>query len=186
MKAGNAREARPLDGWHLRFSPPRSCTGFGGDEEPYAEFWDLAMTIRTQRTVNSFSLFVEPRVALHLGAFDRAGPRRRSTNKICGGISALCPGHQRRNGGNHGSGGRRRTSSRSPAPGGRERLRRRHLLRAAGRLHHDEALLKEAVAAWEAIGARFERACTLLLLAAYAEDGARELATLNRPLPATV
>ena len=61
-----------------------------------------------------------------------------------------------------------------------------NLLRAAGRLHNDEALLNEAVAAWEAIGARFERACTLLLLAAHAEDGARELATLNCPLPATV
>ena len=39
------------------------------------------------------------------------------------------------------------------------------LLRAAGRLHHDEAALKDSVAAWEAIGARFERACTLLLAA---------------------
>jgi hypothetical protein len=61
-----------------------------------------------------------------------------------------------------------------------------NLLRAAGRLHHDEALLNEAVAAWEAIGARFERACTPLLLAGRTEDGARELAALNCPLPATV
>ena len=29
MREGWERaEARPLDGWHLRFSPPRSCTGF--------------------------------------------------------------------------------------------------------------------------------------------------------------
>ncbi|HXW81957.1 MAG TPA: hypothetical protein VEJ84_20840, partial [Acidimicrobiales bacterium] len=58
-----------------------------------------------------------------------------------------------------------------------------HLLRAAGRLHDDEALLKESVAVWGSIGARFERACTLLLLPSHAEEGAAELSALGCPLP---
>ena len=58
-----------------------------------------------------------------------------------------------------------------------------HLLRAAGRLHGDEGLLKGSVEAWEAIGARSERACTLLLLPAFAEEGAAELTSLGCPLP---
>jgi len=45
------------------------------------------------------------------------------------------------------------------------------LLRAAGRLHHDETALKDSVAGWDAIGARFERACTLLLLPDRVDEG---------------
>jgi hypothetical protein len=58
------------------------------------------------------------------------------------------------------------------------------LLRAAGRLHHDETALKESVAGWEAIGARFERACTLLLLPDRADEGNAELAALGCIPPA--
>ncbi len=53
------------------------------------------------------------------------------------------------------------------------------LLRAAGRLRHDETALKESVAGWEAIGARFERACTLLLLPDRVDEGSAELAALG-------
>jgi hypothetical protein len=45
------------------------------------------------------------------------------------------------------------------------------LARAAGRLHGDRAALHDSVARWERIGARFERACTLLLLD---DEAARE------------
>jgi len=58
------------------------------------------------------------------------------------------------------------------------------LLRAGGRLHEDEHDLAASVAAWEAIGARFERACTLLLLPARHHEGAAELTALGSPLPA--
>jgi hypothetical protein len=58
------------------------------------------------------------------------------------------------------------------------------LLRVAGRLHHDETALKESVAGWEAIGARFERACTLLLLPDRANEGTAELAALGCIPPA--
>jgi hypothetical protein len=58
------------------------------------------------------------------------------------------------------------------------------LLRAAGRLRHDETALKDSVAGWESIGARFERACTLLLLPDRADEGNAELAALGCIPPA--
>jgi predicted ATPase/DNA-binding CsgD family transcriptional regulator len=53
------------------------------------------------------------------------------------------------------------------------------LLRAAGRLHDDLDALTEALERWERIGARFERAATLLLIPERADEGRRELATLR-------
>ncbi len=53
------------------------------------------------------------------------------------------------------------------------------LARAAGRLHGDQAELERSIAGWERIGARFERACTLLLLPDRAAEGLAELAALG-------
>jgi hypothetical protein len=50
------------------------------------------------------------------------------------------------------------------------------LARARGRLHGDPTALAESVRGWERIGARYERACTLLLLPDRAADGRAELA----------
>lgn len=50
------------------------------------------------------------------------------------------------------------------------------LSRATGRLYGDTAALETAVDGWERIGARFERACTLVLLPARADEGRTELA----------
>ncbi|MET7971415.1 LuxR C-terminal-related transcriptional regulator [Micromonospora sp. NPDC005305] len=54
------------------------------------------------------------------------------------------------------------------------------LRRAAGRLHHDEDALAASIRAWERIDARFERACTLLLLPERAAEGRAELVELTR------
>jgi hypothetical protein len=59
------------------------------------------------------------------------------------------------------------------------------LQRASGRLQRDPSQLEAAVTTWETIGARFERACTLTLLPTRREEGARELAQLGCPMPAT-
>jgi predicted ATPase/DNA-binding CsgD family transcriptional regulator len=53
------------------------------------------------------------------------------------------------------------------------------LARAAGRLHGDDAALTESLAGWEKIDARFERACTLLLLDGKADEGRAELRALG-------
>lgn len=52
------------------------------------------------------------------------------------------------------------------------------LARARGRLHGDPAELAAAVEGWERIGARFERASTLLLLPGREDEGRAELAEL--------
>jgi predicted ATPase/DNA-binding CsgD family transcriptional regulator len=57
------------------------------------------------------------------------------------------------------------------------------LARARGR-RGDAAALAEAVAGWERIGARFERACTLLLMAGRADEGHTEIAAMGATLPA--
>jgi predicted ATPase/DNA-binding CsgD family transcriptional regulator len=53
------------------------------------------------------------------------------------------------------------------------------LARATGRLHGDRAALEESLAGWERIEARFERACTLMLLPDRAAEGRAELAALG-------
>jgi hypothetical protein len=51
--------------------------------------------------------------------------------------------------------------------------------RAAGRLRGDAAALARSLAGWERIDARFERACTLLLMNGRADEGRAELAALG-------
>jgi predicted ATPase/DNA-binding CsgD family transcriptional regulator len=53
------------------------------------------------------------------------------------------------------------------------------LARARGRLSGDEDELRKAVAGWERIDARFERACTLLLLPGRADEAIHELTELG-------
>ncbi len=53
------------------------------------------------------------------------------------------------------------------------------LARAAGRLNGNHAALAESLAGWERIDARFERACTLVLLDGHADEGRAELRALG-------
>jgi predicted ATPase len=55
------------------------------------------------------------------------------------------------------------------------------LARAAGRLHNDTATLAKSIEAWERIGARYERAATLILLPDRAAEGRAELDALHHP-----
>ncbi len=181
MREGWERAGRPAAGWMApSFFATALVHGLRGNVEAYAEFWQLAMKIRMRRTVNSFSLFVEPRVALHVGAFERARAAAAVDEQdMCGSFGPYA---------------RAISVEVAVVTGARDAEKRlaaaqflskendfvaANLLRAAGRLHRDQAVLKESVAAWEAIGARFERACTLMLLPEFAEEGARELAALG-------
>jgi len=58
------------------------------------------------------------------------------------------------------------------------------LARAAGRLNGDHGALARSLAGWEGIDARFERACTLVLMDGRADEGRAELATLGCQPPA--
>jgi len=56
--------------------------------------------------------------------------------------------------------------------------------RAAGRLSGDRELLERSIAGWERIDARFERACTLMLLDDRTDEGLAELRAIGcRPEP---
>ncbi|MEP6851463.1 MAG: LuxR C-terminal-related transcriptional regulator [bacterium] len=61
---------------------------------------------------------------------------------------------------------------------------RAYLHRARGRRFSDRGELQAALAGWEAIGARFERACTLLLLPERTDEGRAELTALGATVPA--
>ena len=54
--------------------------------------------------------------------------------------------------------------------------------RVNGRLG-DHAALERSVAGWERLGARFERACTLLLIPGRADEGVAELSELGAAKP---
>ncbi|TVT61271.1 hypothetical protein FNH05_03155 [Amycolatopsis rhizosphaerae] len=70
------------------------------------------------------------------------------------------------------------------APAGRENAwAAACLARAHGRLRRDTAALREAVERWERIGARHERACTLLLLPGGRTEAEAELGVLRCALP---
>jgi predicted ATPase/DNA-binding CsgD family transcriptional regulator len=57
------------------------------------------------------------------------------------------------------------------------------LARARGRLQRDTHALADAVSRWERLDARFERACTLLLLPGHEPEGQAELRALGCPPP---
>ena len=59
------------------------------------------------------------------------------------------------------------------------------LARAAGRLHGDRDALEQSLEGWERIEARFERACTLTLIADRADEGHAELRALGCRPPAS-
>ena len=58
------------------------------------------------------------------------------------------------------------------------------LARATGRLNGAQEALARSLAGWEGIDARFERACTLLLMDGRADEGHAELTTLGCRPPA--
>jgi predicted ATPase/DNA-binding CsgD family transcriptional regulator len=60
------------------------------------------------------------------------------------------------------------------------------LARAEGRLRSDAGLIEQALAGFERIGARFERAATMLLLPARAAEAKAELDALGCPVTGTV
>jgi hypothetical protein len=59
------------------------------------------------------------------------------------------------------------------------------LARATGRLHDDRSALEQSLEGWQHIGARFEAACTLLLIPDRAAQGHAELNALDCPPPTT-
>jgi predicted ATPase len=185
MREGWERAGAPAAGWMApSFFATAMIHGLRGDQGGYDEFWNLAMTIRMQASANSFAYFVGPRVALYEGALDRAGRSVSVDDEVlCGPYAPYAQAISVE------------VAVATGAPDAVDRLAAAeglaeendyaaaYLLRAAGRLHDDEATLKQAVLQWESLGARFERACTLLLLPEHATEGADELRALGCTTP---
>jgi predicted ATPase/DNA-binding CsgD family transcriptional regulator len=193
MLEGWESAGRPVAGWMApSFFAAALVHGLRGEEDAHARWWAMATAVRMRSRVDSFAVFAEARLALHLG---RIGGHRSSPVEPPG-------DHQGRQwarayGCYHPYA---QATMAELAVVARVRDARAwldstrvlaaendfataSLRRAAGRLRGDDAELEASVSAWEAIGARFERACTLLLLPSRADEGVAELAALRCPLP---
>ena len=165
--------------------------GLRGDSDGAREWRGRAAELaagRTSRNIGLFAAFTDSRVALHHGQYDQAaaalaglgiGERPWYGNTqhwdydayawalaAEAAVAAALPDAAQR--------------LAACEPAARENLWAAACLdRAGGRLHDDRGALEESLAGWQRIGSRYERACTLLLLADRAAEGRAELDALG-------
>ncbi|MGH9123860.1 MAG: hypothetical protein ACRDZ8_03910, partial [Acidimicrobiales bacterium] len=186
MREGWDRAGRQEAGWMApAFYAAAMVYGLRGDDDAYPWWWDLARQVSGGLDGKGFSVFSRLRVALHRGS-DPVPPPTVANPPEHGILRAFA------------SLMRVEMAVVTHAPdadaelagawplGEENQYAAAHLLRAAGRLHGDEGELEQAVDRWEAVGARFERACTLALIPARRAEGEAELAALGCPPPAVV
>ena len=190
MYDGWERSGRPAAGWMApSFFATAMVHGVRGDDAAYAEWWRRARAIAARTRINGFSLYVAPRVALHRGHLDVAvatsashrqpvvGRYRAYTRAVNVEIAVVTGAPD----------ALQQLAEARPLAAENEFVNAM-LTRAAAQLHDDdaqkEAELERSVAMWEAVGARFERACTLMLLPDRADEGDRELTALGCFIPA--
>jgi hypothetical protein len=180
------RAGRPAAGW---MAPSAYATalvyGLRGDGAAHDRWCELADRICIEGTAVTFGEFVEQRVALHLGQRDRAlAVPAPPPDRYGGHYNAYQSGISVEVAVMAGDPDAERLLDAMVDLATENDYVAACLARSAGRLHHDGAELERAVRLWEAIGARFERACTLMLIDARAGEGRTELEALGCPLPA--
>jgi hypothetical protein len=170
--------------------------GLRGGHELYLTWWDHVQQLMgehdpmTARNSASFAIFAQVRLALHDGRLDEA--TRMTDPLLAGAPDWYAGGHWFYDAFAWAAAAETAVIAGQPdaldrlataAPAGTESLWAQACLdRAWGRLD-DPARLERSVAGWERIGARFERACTLLLLPHRAGEGRAVLGALGCPLP---
>lgn len=166
--------------------------GMRGDTQAYREWRARAARLAERHEQGhisaSFAAFADTRLALHLGAFDDALASMADLNGLPSWSEAA---HQFYDAYSWAVAAEAAAAAGLPdaaervahaAPAGAEcAWAAACLARARGRLHGDRAALAESVAGWERIGARFERAVTLLLMPDAADEGRAEMAALGCP-----
>jgi hypothetical protein len=180
------RAGRPTVSW---MAPSLYATalvyGVRGDAAAYDRWRELGDFVRIEGSeAGTFGSFVEQRVALHLGDIERAlagAPVPRATGS--GRHDAFARGISAEVAVVAGSPDAERRVAELSELAAENDFAAACLARAAGRLHGDEAALLHAVQLWEAIGARFERGCTLILIPSRAHEGQRDLEALGCSLP---
>jgi hypothetical protein len=181
------RVGRPAAGWMA----PSLCAagmvhGLRGAADEAERWWEMGDAACSMTLLSSFRVFATPRVALHLGDLDAALRTLLAPGQQTGGhyslyAEALAVEVAVAAGAERAGTARLEGAMATMAP--ENAFARALLLRAAGRLHEDEAALLASIEAWEALGARFERAATLLLLPDRADEGRAELAALGCVVP---
>ncbi len=187
MRRGWERAGEPPAGWMApSFFAAALVYGLRGDEDDYTTWTELARSIAL-KSLSSYEVYFGCRVALHNGAVDQARalatiqPTRADPGSL---YDPYREGVQAETAVLTGSDDAEAHLATAQSRTLGNDFVVAQLLRVAGRLHHDETALKESVAAWEAIGARFERACTLVLLPDRVDEGNAELAALGCTPPA--
>jgi len=182
MQEGWERAGRPRAGWMApSFFAVAMVHGLRGDREVYREWWDRAKAVCLDSANNSLRHFAEARVAVHLGELkvaravddlEHTGSFRPFALAMSIEVAAFT--------------GARDAEDRLAASGQlaeENDFAAAQLMRATGILREDPDALERSVELWEHIGARFERACTLLLVPSRASEGELELRELGCPLP---
>lgn len=173
--------------------------GLRGDAGGFADWStysrDLAgsPTPAVHITLTGFALFADLRIAMHTGRFDDASALIAAAGLPTEADSWWRTRHEHLDA--YAWGIAAELALQADLPGAADRVRAAEptaeqndwvaasLTRARARLSGERAGALEAVARWEHIGARFERACTLLLLDDRADEGRAELDTLGCPPP---
>jgi hypothetical protein len=182
MQGGWERAGRPRAGWMgPSFFAVAMVHGLRGDDDAYQDWRDRAEAVCLPKHDNTFSQYADARVSVHLGDLDRAlaidGSEHRGSFRpfalaMSAEVAVLTGARD----------ARERLAAVGPLVEAND-FAAAQLMRATGILHQDPDALAQAVAMWERIGARFERACTLLLVPERLDEGARDLHELGCALP---
>jgi len=179
MSQGWERAGRPPAGWMSpAFSAAALVHGLRGDEDEYARWMELAETV-AQMSGSSCSIYFGCRAELHRGALAEVRTLVAAQETCSAHYDAYLEALRVETGVIDGSDDAEERLAVAQRLAPENDFVAAQLLRAEGRLRHDEIALKDSVAGWEAIGARFERACTLLLLPDRVDEGSAELAALG-------
>jgi predicted ATPase/DNA-binding CsgD family transcriptional regulator len=186
MLAGWEQAGRPAAGWMgAPYYAAALVHGLRGDRERYQIWRGHAQAVSVGRTAGGFSLYSDLRVALHAGDHElvqAAGPSRAPrdsapfspyTAAVVAEAAAIT----------HAADRRQRLAEAEELAAENDFVAA-HTTRVAGLLNGDRETLLRSVRMWEGIGARFERACTLVYIADRVSEGIRELAVLGCGPPA--
>lgn len=181
------RAGRPSAGWMAPalYAAALVC-GLTGDQSGVRAWSTRALELTKDQNVQGFAPFVHCRVALHDGRLAEAlGIAERLPGEYLGKFDAYARAIAAECAVVAGLPDAEAGLAAVESAGEENDWAAACLVRARGRLDGDEGLLARSVAGWEHIDARFERACTLLLIADRAREGRAELAALGCPMPAT-
>lgn len=185
MVTGWERAGRPTASWMApaMFAAAMVC-GLTGDAEGRVEWSRQAQELTEDQQVQGFAPFVDCRIALHEGRLNDAVA-----------IATGLPGEYLGKFDAYARAVGAETAAVAGLPDASARLEQAAALaeendwaaacvaRTRARISGDPAELDRAVAGWERIGARFERACTLLLIPGRAADARAELAAMGCTTP---